>query len=99
MEAVFKLGLDWLDFVLERVVGSAGQVLNRNHLSRQLHLDTLATTTHLVLIVLNERRFHHVNTVLSLNLLAVVQQELLISAQLLLDGLHRYLIDCVADLE
>ena len=59
----------------------------------------MTTATHLVLIVLDKRRFHHVNTMLTLDFLTIVQKEFLISAQLLLDGLHRDLINCVADLE
>ena len=84
--------LEWI------VCHASRQILNWDDLARQLHLHALSWA-HLMLVVLNKRRFHHVNSMLSLNLLAIVQKELLVASQLLLDWFHRHFVDCLANLE
>ena len=78
VEPILKLLLDRLDFLLKRVI-SAGKRMNPDHLLRQLHLRLHHASAHLLLIVLNKRWFHHVNAVLALNFVAIVEQEGLVA--------------------
>lgn len=93
MEPVFKLPVNRLDFLLERVVNS------NLALAHVLALELLHWTTHLLLVVLDEGRLGHVDPVLALDLLAVVQQEGLVASKLLLYRLNRHLVNSGSDLE
>ena len=91
MESVFELTLDGLDFLFKRVIDTWH--LGRHHLG-QRHL-----ASHLLLVILDESRLHHVDSVLSLNFFTIVQQESLITCQLLLDRLDGNFVDGLADTE
>ena len=52
-----------------------------------------------MLVVLDECWLHHIDAVLALNLLTVVEEEGLVAGKLLLDGLNRHLVDSGANLQ
>ncbi len=59
----------------------------------------LHRATHLLLVILDERRLHHIDTVLALDFFAIVHQESLVAAKFVLNWLDWYLVDGLADLE
>jgi len=74
METVLQLLLYWLHFLLERVVSTGERVHANDLLLRHLHVLLLhLLATHLLLVVLDESRLHHVDAVLALDLIAVVE--------------------------
>ena len=54
---------------------------------------------HLLLVVLNKGRLHHVYPVFALDFLTIVQQEGFVSAHFLLDRLYWDLVDGCTDLK
>ena len=97
VEPILQLLLDWLHFLLERVVGAYQRM--HAHIHHWLlvvghvcgHL-LVHHTAHLLLIVFNERWLHHVDPVLALYLVAVVHKEGLVTRQLLLYRLNGHLV-------
>lgn len=100
VEALIHNALHGADLLLEGVVH-----LTAHHLlAAALHLllillHRLVGVAHLCLDCLDETGFIHVDTVLTLDLVCVVQKELLIPGEFLLDGLHRDFVDRLPDLE
>lgn len=59
----------------------------------------LHCVTHLLLVVLNKGWFHHVDPVLSLNFIAIMEKEGLVTRQFLLDRLNWHSLDRLTNLE
>lgn len=102
MESILKRVVYGLYLLLEAIVRTAHRVRHsRNNMpvlhGHLLHLHHL----HLLrlLVILNKSWFHHINTVVALDFVAVVQQELLIATEFVLDRLNRHFVDGLADLE
>ena len=89
--------MDRFDLLLKRVVSAVQRLVDGHHLAWHLHRH--GHTVHLLLKVLNEGRLHHVDAVVALDLLAVVQQERLVARKLVLDWLNGYLVDGLPDLQ
>ena len=89
--------MDRFDLLLKRVVSAVQRLVDGHHLAWHLHRH--GHTVHLLLKVLNEGRLHHVDAVVALDLLAVVQQERLVAGQFVLDWLNGYLVDGLPDLQ
>ena len=62
------------------------------HRLGHLHL-RLHHSSHLLLIILNKGRLHHVDSVLALNLIAVMQEEGLVTRQFFLNRLDWHLVN------
>lgn len=77
--------------------------MHADHLLRHLlvrHLLLLGHhAAHLLLIVFNKCGLHHVDAVLSLNFVAVMEKESLIARQFLLNWLNWHLINRLTDLK
>ena len=61
-------------------------------LLRHLHL-RLHHSSHLLLVVFNKSRLHHVDAVFALNLIAVMQEERLVTRQFFLNRLDGHLVN------
>jgi hypothetical protein len=102
MEPALQLTLQRLDFLLKGVVDADLELLRLSVLLHaRLHhwVLTIWLHAHLLLEVLDEGRLVHRDAVLALQLVSIVDQEWLVSSQLLLDGLHRDFVDRLLDLE
>ena len=89
--------MDRFDLLLKRVVSAVQRLVDGHHLAWHLHRH--GHTVHLLLKVFNEGRLHHVDAVVALDLLAVVQQERLVAGKFVLDWLNGYLVDGLPDLQ
>ena len=83
--------------MLKRVVSAIERLIDGHHLARHLHRHRHAV--HLLLEVLNKGRLHHVDTMVALDLLAVMQQERLVARQLVLNWFDRHLVDSLPNLQ
>lgn len=83
--------------MLKRVISACKRV-HAYHLLRH-HILLGHHTSHLLLIVFYERRFHHVYAVLSLYFITVMKQESLVTRKLFLNRLNWYFINGLTNLE
>lgn len=97
MESVLQNSLNRFDFLLKRVVRAVERLIDGHHLACHLHRHWHAV--HLLLEVFNKGRLHHVDAMVALDLLAVMQQERLVARQLVLNGFDRHFIDCLPNLQ
>ena len=96
--------MNWLDLLLERIVNSELLIWPAHHwlhlhLRIHVHICYSSSLHHLLLVILNKSRSHHIDSVLSLDLVTIVQQKGLKTGQLFLNWLHWHLIDCLSNLE
>ena len=102
MEPILQLLLDRLHLLLERVVGACQRMHAHVHHWLLVHVGLhllVHHAAHLLLVVFNESRLHHVNTVLALDLVAVMHKEGLITRQLLLNRLYGHLVYRLTNLQ
>ena len=104
VESILKVAMNRLNFLLEAIVRSTHlhwlRMAAVHHLPghRHRHLHLHLHSFHLLLEVFDKSRLHHVDAVVALDLLTVVEKELLVATKLILYGLYRHLIDGLADL-